>query len=341
MNFTSKKSRYYRYCLKTDSDRAVYDLILNGLENQERFVFIEAKRMALIKHSINELVSFVKLDNAELFYVKFEEYYIRNERFKKGMTLTFNYFYTPSEVKKYRQKIAERVNDILKSVTSPMHSLYERELALNDYLSKNVRYDESKKIPKESYSPIGALFIGVAVCEGYAEAFKLLCDAAEIRCLIVQGSSAKDGKTENHAWNIVSLDEKCYHVDVTWNSNKGLKFQPSRDYFNLRDSVIANDHSWDRTLVPVCDCDADNYYIKERHYFTREKDLVAYLCDGIIKGKRKFSVKVNHKFTDHEDIKGIFVKAINTLPIKSEFRCSYEFLYNEATSVIDVVFEML
>lgn len=51
------------------------------------------------------------------------------------------------------------------------------------------------------------------VCEGYSRAFKTLCDACGISCVISDGL----GDGEPHMWNYVLIDDKWYGVDVTWN----------------------------------------------------------------------------------------------------------------------------
>lgn len=49
------------------------------------------------------------------------------------------------------------------------------------------------------------------VCEGYSKAFQYLCDLGGIDCYTVTGYMG-DG---DHMWNIVKIDGKCYHVDIT------------------------------------------------------------------------------------------------------------------------------
>ena len=56
------------------------------------------------------------------------------------------------------------------------------------------------------------------VCEGYAKAFKYLCDLSEfdrdIYCYITTGEMISN-KSENHMWNIVKIGGSNYIVDVT------------------------------------------------------------------------------------------------------------------------------
>ena len=54
------------------------------------------------------------------------------------------------------------------------------------------------------------------VCEGYAKAFKYLCDGLEIDCYLVSGTM--DGG--NHMWNIVTIEGENYLADIT-NSDTG------------------------------------------------------------------------------------------------------------------------
>jgi uncharacterized repeat protein (TIGR02543 family) len=51
----------------------------------------------------------------------------------------------------------------------------------------------------------------VAVCDGYASAFKLMCMIEGIECKEVTGWAG-----ENHAWNKVKIDGEWFVVDATW-----------------------------------------------------------------------------------------------------------------------------
>lgn len=58
------------------------------------------------------------------------------------------------------------------------------------------------------------------VCEGYARAFKVLCDRSDIPCVLVDGNAKSSATSagEGHMWNYVQIENgKWYAVDVTWN----------------------------------------------------------------------------------------------------------------------------
>ncbi|HIT01675.1 MAG TPA: S-layer homology domain-containing protein [Candidatus Enterenecus merdae] len=61
------------------------------------------------------------------------------------------------------------------------------------------------------------------VCEGYARAFKLLCDTVGIPCVLADGPSYNaTGAAGGHMWNCVQMEDGgWYGVDVTWNDPVG------------------------------------------------------------------------------------------------------------------------
>lgn len=90
----------------------------------------------------------------------------------------------------------------------------QKIIILHDYLAVNCEYDEENlladTIPPMSYKSYGALVNRMAVCQGYALAYKYLLNKAGIECYMVES------KSMNHAWNLVKLDGEFYQVDVTW-----------------------------------------------------------------------------------------------------------------------------
>lgn len=68
------------------------------------------------------------------------------------------------------------------------------------YLAAHSAY--SAIIPGDAYEP---------VCEGYATAFKVLCDALGVKCVCVSGSTAG---VSNHMWNHVQVGKTWHLVDA-------------------------------------------------------------------------------------------------------------------------------
>ena len=61
---------------------------------------------------------------------------------------------------------------------------YEIVKSIHDYVCGQTKYDLNGDYV---YSAYGALVDSRAVCEGYAEAFKLLCDKNGIPCILISG----------------------------------------------------------------------------------------------------------------------------------------------------------
>lgn len=67
------------------------------------------------------------------------------------------------------------------------------------------------------------------VCEGYAKAFKYLCDESGIGCLILEGNMGGSA----HMWNYVELDGNWYLVDVTNDDGRMDLMSPVNEQENI------------------------------------------------------------------------------------------------------------
>ena len=126
-----------------------------------------------------------------------------------------------------RTAIAERdaaVEEICRGFTWET-TTYERIVHFNDVLTKSNQYNTSgnlNAIHHDCRECVSALAGRVGsmgpVCEGYARAFKVLCDASGIPCVLVDGiGKSTPSSSEGHMWNSVQVDGVWYGVDVTWN----------------------------------------------------------------------------------------------------------------------------
>lgn len=89
---------------------------------------------------------------------------------------------------------------------------FEQLKAIHDWIAKRVDYDTEFAYATSYYATSVFLAPYITVCEGYAEAFKMLCDRAGIPCIVVVGDAG-----EPHAWNYVKMEDgNWYAVDVTW-----------------------------------------------------------------------------------------------------------------------------
>lgn len=135
------------------------------------------------------------------------------------------------DVEYIRSKIAEQ-NQQVTAILSGMNdteqnTVYQKVLYFNDWLTKNNAYNSSKDLNtinhdcREAISALnGRNGEAGPICEGYARAFKVLCDKAGISCTLVNGNAytSTNPSGEAHMWNLVGDEKNNYYaVDVTWN----------------------------------------------------------------------------------------------------------------------------
>lgn len=100
--------------------------------------------------------------------------------------------------------------DAVESFEITGNSRYAKLKSIHDSICNMTTY--TANVPM-AHQPTGVFLNGQAVCEGYAEAMKLLCDRENIPCIIVVGT----GNGGAHEWNYVQMEDgKWYGVDATW-----------------------------------------------------------------------------------------------------------------------------
>ena len=145
--------------------------------------------------------------------------YDSNGYYPTTVTVTFNVGNTETAdyasfayVKAAYNAMQEAIN----TFTVTGSSRYEKVKSIHDKICNTNSYDHSFASPM-AHHPTGYFLNNISVCEGYAEAFKLICDREGIPCIIVTGTGRTNNNTEAHEWNEVQMDDgKWYGVDVTW-----------------------------------------------------------------------------------------------------------------------------
>ncbi len=83
---------------------------------------------------------------------------------------------------------------------------------IHDYIINHAKYDKDRTdkniINYNSSTAYGVLFEGYGICSGYSDAMAIFLNYYGIPNFKVA--------SENHVWNAVYLDNKWYHLDLTW-----------------------------------------------------------------------------------------------------------------------------
>lgn len=121
------------------------------------------------------------------------------------------------------------LTELVVFLTKDSPNIFESVKRLHDWTADNIAYDAPSffagRVPDQNYKAV--LNSRLAVCAGYANLFKKLCDLKGIPCTVVSGYSRGYGSSvfsnenpdnPNHAWNVVGINQKNYLVDTTWDA---------------------------------------------------------------------------------------------------------------------------
>lgn len=204
------KFNYKNYNLTADEAVAIWKII--ALDNPI-FYWIS-----------NEVITGEK----ELYVIVYEDYALYSNR------------------KSINAAIEEMVVSCAKKFTSTM-SEKEKVKNIHDFIVERIDYAyiSGTKTPtteKWAYSIVGVAVNRKGVCEAYSETFAYLCISFGIDCLIVTGK----GNNEEHAWNVVKINDKWYGMDLTWDDYGNGRY--GYDYFGMSYAQMRENHTEDSYL---------------------------------------------------------------------------------------------
>lgn len=169
---------------------------------------------------------------------------------------------TPDEYKACMDAVENAADRILYGVEENGNlDDVQKALIIHDRLAVWNEYDYSAEPPDESFTAYGALGKRVSVCQGYAMAYMYL-----LRRVGIENYYCSSIKL-NHGWNIVKINGKPYHVDVTWDDYawasgaRGAVGTVAHDNFLLSTAAFkSNGHNADDFDDTPTDTYYDNYY---------------------------------------------------------------------------------
>lgn len=241
-------------------NRRIYDAALQCFQNRGRSFPVTGSIQAA------ELAIEVLNDHPEISYVG-QEFKVMSSLMRRDIMPV--YLYSPAETVQIRNQLEATAKRIISDLINEHQSDYDKVRSLHDYLKSNLEYDTvaanshkpNERNIAEAHNIIGALLKNKCVCEGFAKAFKFLCDKIDLECWVVTGKGSSSIGTGPHAWNIVKINGYYHHVDVTWdNQYSDSSAVPNYGYMNLSDEEISKDHTWNRKHYPECPSSPYNYF---------------------------------------------------------------------------------
>lgn len=163
------------------------------------------------------------VDRPDLFYYAGYGYSggtLYNKTYVKSVNYSVGVYdssiYTESNLKGYHDALMAKIPQVPVDTSNR----YNFIKSVHDYLANTVYYPDlsSSDYVKSAHDAYGALIEGRAVCQGYSDAIKLLCDYYKIPCVCIAGETDTGG---GHMWNAVQMDDgKWYFIDCTWDDQK-------------------------------------------------------------------------------------------------------------------------
>ena len=160
----------------------------------------------------NDQVLLSTINNFVSPYNSYEKIYFKITSYGE-VNISIDRLYSDEEIKAIQNKISLFES---KNIKDNM-SVRDKIKAFHDYLINNSVYDKARakeietgndNISNNSHKANGPLIDGLALCSGYSDAMKIYLDKLGVPNYKISNS--------NHIWNLVYLDGKWLHLDLTW-----------------------------------------------------------------------------------------------------------------------------
>lgn len=258
--------KYYFNKLDTKG-KEIYKKIYYGFKNFDKEIKVKCKNKL-----VYEIYNMVLDDNPDIFFVNPSSFKY-SEIFKTTVVIP-EYVYTKEEVIKIKSQIDYNLSPILNELKN-ISSKLQQERYIHKYILSNIKYKyQTSTNDVRCHTIVGSFIDKEAVCDGISRAFKYLCDISKIPTNIVRGNAKiQDSDYEAHAWNMIRIENKWYHIDVTWDLNMmGDKKYLRYDYFNVNDTDIKKDHK-NYITYDKCNSTESNFFYINNSIINSKKDL--------------------------------------------------------------------
>lgn len=343
----SMLNNYYQRNLYNQMQRNVYyicDTITNDRDYYIKRIVIQDVEIPVQEIRMT-FYAFIN-DNVDVFWLKRSFEY----DYRDGDTIIeLKSILNSTECAENIDKLRLHINQYLDSIPSDLGE-FERELAIHDLIVNNCQYDNNASQISDNWSSftvVGALVNGMAVCEGYAKSFKLLLNLCGINSRLILGY----GNSQPHMWNIVKINDNWYYADITWDDSQQ---HINHNYLNLNSDKMLIDHTLDEEYpsdlncitenksfnfkIPECFSMEYNYnyqmtYVLNEFSQTTDSEIINEICQTILSNQDSYSIIIGDNM-DYED-------TVNKLLSEEPYKLFYylikanEFLEQEYNITID------
>lgn len=258
--------------------------------------------------------------------------YIKHMSSREGKTLSvsLDYKVSKNQIPLEIFEVEQSIDTFIKNNIFDSDSIIDMINKAHSYVIENTKY-LSETINKEIYYahvPYGMISTGQMVCSGYANTLQLILNKLRIENVVVIGEGKIQDVVEEHAWNMVLLDGRWYHIDPTWNDGsldlEGLgassklesllSKEYSLRYFLVGDDKLRQTHRWDRDRYPKTENIGVNLYdsilkhqldeLSDYNLLENTKDLEKLVRDAVLSNESNLVLmalgmgEITHELTD-------------------------------------------
>ena len=168
-----------------------------------------------------------------------------------------------AEIRTRQQAMLQAADVIAANARKQGTSAVNQLQSVHDQIIRTVQYDlkaaEVSTLNRERSHAASALLDHLALCQGYASAFQLVAQRLGYTVLMPTGTA----EGVNHAWNLVLLDGRYYHLDLTYDDptpDGGADAPVDHVHFLRSDTVMRESHVWIATDYPTAGDDGAFFY---------------------------------------------------------------------------------
>ncbi len=205
--------------------------------------------------------------------------------------------YISGDIVKLKAEFDRKTAEILSRVIKPGMSDEEKALVLHDYIATHAKYNTGTTT-RDDHTAYGIIVKNYGVCQSYALAYNYLLSLVGVETKFCPSDPMI------HAWSLVKLNGKWYHVDITWD-----------------DPIYADDELNSKPLVQ------HGYYLFSDETFNTSKEHYGWVTDVSCTDK---SFELGMPYQD--DNNRTFTTASDS--IHKGYYPRYAFKYNESDGLL-------
>ena len=250
-NYVSLTDNFYPKN-ETDIRNALYTILNSGMTSYVLYCDDEyINCLSDVERIATDYNVLSNINNLVHPYNSYERVYVATNNLGK-VDIKVDKLYSDIEI----QEINNTIEAIKNNILSPNMTSRDKIRIFHDYIINNTVYDSERADEINNYANTnnrnnshkanGVLNNHIALCSGYTDLMAIFLSNIGVPNYKIS--------TNNHIWNAVYLDNKWYHLDLTWDdpvTNTGENVL-IHDYFLITTEELERldktEHTYDKTV---------------------------------------------------------------------------------------------